>query len=68
MEFESKLSSVRVVGNKSDKQLSKIENFTKVTREGNNDYFKMIHKAAYDANFMKKDLKYLLPYKCFRDY
>ena len=29
MEFESKLSSVRVVGNKSDKQLSKIENFTK---------------------------------------
>ena len=29
MEFESKLSSVRVVDNKSNKQLSKIENFTK---------------------------------------
>ena len=29
MEFELKLSSVRVVDNKSNKQLSKIENFTK---------------------------------------
>ena len=29
MKFESKLSSVRVEGNKSDKQLSKTENITK---------------------------------------
>ena len=29
MEFESKLSSVKVGGNKSDKQLSEIENITK---------------------------------------
>ena len=52
-EFDSKLSSVRIGANKADKQLSKIENITKVykTRENviklynklYNDYFKMIH-------------------------
>ena len=29
IEFELKLSSVKIGGNKSNKQLSKIENFTK---------------------------------------
>ena len=30
MEFESKLTSVRIGGNKSDKELSEIENITKI--------------------------------------
>ena len=46
MKFESKLSSVRVEGNKSDKQLSKTENITKFYKSRQevikfyNDYFK----------------------------
>ena len=55
MELESKLSSVRVGGNKSDKQLSEMENITKFDRwrkeviEFHNDYFKTVHKVAYNA-------------------
>ena len=63
-EFESKLSSVTIGGNKSKKQLSDIENITKIykSREGvikfYNTYFKMIHKAAYDSK-LGKGLKIL---------
>ena len=52
MELESKLSSARVGGNKSDKQLSEMENITKFDRwrkeviEFHNDYFKTVHKVA----------------------
>ena len=59
MEFESTLCSVRIGGNKSDKQLSEIENITKFykSREEvikfHSDYFKMINKAAYDAKHRK---------------
>ena len=55
MDFESKLSSVRV-DNKSDKQLSEIGHYTKFYKSPEevikcyyNDYFKMVHKAVYDA-------------------
>ena len=53
MEFESKLSSVRVGNNISEKKLS--ENITKVYKSREevinffNDYFKRVHKAKYDA-------------------
>ena len=55
MELESKLSIVRVGGNKSDKQLSEMENITKFERwlkeviKFHNDYFKTVHKVAYNA-------------------
>ena len=54
MEFKSKLCSVRAVGEKSDEQLSTIENITKFCNSREeilnfyNDYFKMVHKATYD--------------------
>ena len=57
MEFDSTLGSVRIEGHKSGKLLSEIENITKFykSREEvikfNNDYFKMVNKAAYDAKF-----------------
>ena len=51
MEFKSKLSSGRVGGNKSDKQLSEIKNITKFYKLRIHviefyDYFKMVHKAV----------------------
>ena len=58
MEFESKLGSVRIGCNKSDKQLNEIESITrfhKSREEFNNfynDYFKMEHKA-YDSKLGK---------------
>ena len=66
MEFESKLSSVRLGGKKSDKQLSEIEYITKFYKSREkvikfyNDYFKMVHKAAYDVigKGLKKDSKW----------
>ena len=66
MKFESKLSSVRVEGNKSDKQLSKTENITKFYKSRQevikfyNDYFKMVHKAGYVVE-QRKGLKILTP-------
>ena len=54
-----KLSSVRMWGNESSKQLSEIENVMKFynSREEAikfyNDYFKMAHKAAYDSKYKK---------------
>ena len=59
MEFESKLFSVRIGGHKSDKKLSKIENITNFYEMWEKvikfykDYFKMIHKAAYDSEHRK---------------
>ena len=67
MEFESKLSSARV-GNNVDKELSKIENIMKFFKlwekviKFYNDYFKMVHKDAYDEN-IEKDSKYQLQKK-----
>ena len=52
MEFESKLNSAKVGGNKSDKKLSEMENVMKFYKsqdkivEFYNDYFKMVLKAA----------------------
>ena len=60
MEFQSKLSSVRMGGNKSNKQLSEIENITnyhkwrEVVIKFYNDYFKMANKSAYDAKHGKR--------------
>ena len=54
IEFESKLSSVIMEGNKWNKQLSEIENIRNFYKSEAevikfcNDYFKMVHKAAYD--------------------
>ena len=51
-EFESKLSSVRIWGNKQNKQLSGIENIMNFYEsweeviKSYNYYFEMIHKAA----------------------
>ena len=62
-EFESKLSSIRIGSNKPNKQLSEMENITKsyISRQEvikfYNDYFKMVHKAAYDSKH-GKDSKY----------
>ena len=53
-EFESKLISVRIGGNKSKKQLSEIENITKFYKSQEevnkyyNDYLEMVHKDTYD--------------------
>ena len=65
MEFESKLSSARVGGNKSDKQLSETENITKFYKSQEvikfyNDSFEMVYKAAYDVKYGKR-LKILTP-------
>ena len=66
MEFGSKLSSIRLGGHKSNKQLSEIENITnfyKLRQEVikfYNDYFKVVHKAIYDEKH-GKDLKILSP-------
>ena len=55
MEFESKLSSIKIKGNKSVKHLSEIENIRKFYKSREevikfyNEYFKMIHKAANDS-------------------
>ena len=60
MKFESKLSSVRIGGNKSNKQLSEIEHITTFYKSGEevikfyNDYFKMVHKTAYDSKHEKR--------------
>ena len=65
-EFELKLSSVRIGVNKSNKQLSEIENITKFykSREQiikfHNDYFQVIHKATYISKY-RKGLKILSP-------
>ena len=54
-EFQPILSSVRIRGNKSNKQLSEIENITKFYKSREevikfyNDYFKMVYKAANDS-------------------
>ena len=66
MEFESKLSSVRTVGNKLNKQLSQIEHIKKFYKPRKevikfyNDYFKMVHEAVCDPK-NGKDLKILIP-------
>ena len=66
MEIQLKLSSVRIGGNKSNKQLSKIENITKFYKSQEevikfyNDYYKMVHKAAYGSKH-GKCLKLLTP-------
>ena len=59
MEFQLKVSSVKLGGNKSNKQLSEIENNTNFSKSRedvikfSNDYFKMVHKAAYDSKYGK---------------
>ena len=59
VEFQSKVSSVKLGGNKSNKQLSEIENDTNFSKSRedvikfSNDYFKMVHKAAYDSKHGK---------------
>ena len=66
MEFESKLNSAKVEGNKSDKKLSEMENVMKFYKSQDkivkffNDYFKMVLKAAYDVKH-GKGLKILTP-------
>ena len=61
-----KLSSVRIGGNKSNKPLSEIKNITKFYKSREKfikfyiDYFKMVHKAAYDSKH-GKGLKILTP-------
>ena len=58
-EFESKLMNKWIGGNKSNKQLSQIENIVKFCKSQKevirfyNDYFKMIHKTAYDLKHGK---------------
>ena len=52
-EFESRLSSTRIGGNKSNKRLSEIEKITKFYKSQQevikfyNDYIEMVHKDAY---------------------
>ena len=53
-ESGSNLSSVSIGDNKSNKQLSEIENITKFYKSQEvikfyNNYFEMVHKAAYDS-------------------
>ena len=66
MEFESKLNSAKVGGNKSNKKLSEMENVMKFYKSQDkivkfyNDYFKMVLKAAYDVKH-GKGLKILTP-------
>ena len=60
MKFESKLNSVRIGGNKSNKQLGEIEHITTFYKSGEevikfyNDYFKIVHKTAYDSKHEKR--------------
>ena len=64
MKFESKLSTVRIGGNKSNKQLSEKESNIKLYKSQEviikfyNDYLKIIHRATYDSKH-GKDLKIL---------
>ena len=59
MEFQSKLSSVRMGDNKTNKLLSEIENMISFYKSREevikfyNDYFKMVHKAAYNSKHGK---------------
>ena len=48
MELGSKLGSGRVGGNKTDKQLSEIENREEVIQFYNN-YFKIVYNATYNT-------------------
>ena len=65
-EFESELSSVRIGGNKSNKQLSEKENITKFYKSRkeiikfHNDYFQVICKAEWkrtQRKIIKLDFK-----------
>ena len=64
MEFQWKSSSVRMGGNKPNKQLSEIENFMTFCKSREEvmkfcyEYFMMVHKVAYDSKY-GKDLKML---------
>ena len=65
MKFRLKLSSINVGSNKSDEQLSKIKNmkFYNAQKEAlkfNSNYFKTVHKAAYNSKH-GKGLKKLTP-------
>ena len=59
MEFQSKLSSVRMGGNKLNKQLSEIKNTTNFCKSPGEiikfyiDYFKIVQEAAYDSKHGK---------------
>ena len=70
MKFQSKLDSVRIGGNKLNKQLSDMENIKKFYKSWEevikfyNDYFKMVDKAVYDSKH-GKGLKILILNKCF---
>ena len=72
MEFESKLGSVRIGCNKSDKQLNEIESITrfhKSREEFNNfynDYFKM--ELKHMIQNLEKDSKYEALNKWCKDY
>ena len=71
MEFEPKLSSVSIGGNKSKKQLSELEKISKFQKSQEeiikffDDYFKIVHKAAYDSKH-KKGLKILTHKQMFQ--
>ena len=66
MKFRLKLSSINVGSNKSDEQLSKIKNIMKFYNaqkdviKFNSNYFKTVHKAAYNSKD-GKGLKKLTP-------
>ena len=66
-----KLSSVKIGGKKSDKQLSEIENILKFYKRREevikcySKYFKIVNKAAYDAKH-GKGLKILTPEQMFQ--
>ena len=66
-EFESKISSVRIGGNKLEKQLNGIEKITKFYKSREEatklciDYFKMVHKAAIFYSKHGKKLKIFTP-------
>ena len=65
------IKSEKIGSNKSNKQLSEIENITKFYKSREefinfyNDYFKMTHKAAYDSKHCK-GLKILTPKQMLR--
>ena len=66
MKFKSNLNSVSIGVNKSDQLLSRKDNITKFHNcqeeviKLYNKYFKMIHKAVFDAKY-GKGLKMLTP-------
>ena len=66
MKFRLKLSSINVGSNKSDEQLSKVKNIMKFYNaqkdviKFNSNYFKTVHKAAYNSKD-GKGLKKLTP-------